>query len=80
MKHGYVIIARNYMAEICEFDTLTIIAMPDNTRLYFIHTKYGDDYFQESELSATREKLEKECEELNEALRGGNARSNRKTH
>ena len=80
MKHGFVIIARDYIAEICEFETLSIIAMPDNTKLYFIHTKYGDDYFQERELSPTKEKLEKECEELNKALRGGNARSNHKTH
>lgn len=71
MKHGYVIIARDYKAEICEFETLTIIAMPDKTRLYFIHTKYGDEYFQESELSATRESLVEECEALNKALLRG---------
>ena len=80
MKHGYVIIVRNYIAEICEFETLTVVQMPDNTRLYFIHTKYGEDYYQEDNLSATREGLEKECEELNKALRGNNARSSNKTY
>ena len=78
MKHGYVIIARDYVAEICEFETLTVIQMPDGTKLYFIHTKFGDDYFPEENLSATRESLEEECAELNKALRGSNARSNNK--
>lgn len=80
MKNGYVIIVRDYVAEVCEFQTLTIIAMPDNSRLYFIHTKYGDDYYHEEDLFATREKLDKECEGLNKALRGKNAGSNSETH
>jgi len=81
MKNGYLIIVRDYVAEICEFETITIITMPDNSKLYFIHTKYGDDYYQEEDLSATREKLEKECNELNKALTGAcNAGSNHKIY
>ena len=81
MKHGFVIIARDYKAEVCEFETITIVAMPDGSKLYLIHTKYGDDYYNERDLSTDRVRLEKECEELNKALAGvKNARSNRKVH
>jgi len=75
MKHGYVIIAKDYKAEICEFETLTVINMPDGTKLYFVHTKYGDSYFNEGDLRANRSDLEKECEELNKALRGIDGRT-----
>lgn len=83
MKHGYVIIAKDYVAEICEFETITVIAMPDDSKLYFVHTKYGDNYFNESDLKASKSELEKECNELNEALKRvgeSNARSHYKTH
>ena len=83
MKTGYVIIVKDYVAEICEFQTLTIINMPDNSKLYFVSTKYGENYFNESDLKPNRIDLEKECEELNKALvkaRGVNARSGYKTH
>ena len=69
MKHGYVIIVKDYVAEICEFTTLTIVNMPDDSKLYFIHTKFGDDYFQEGDLKNNKECLMKECEDLNRALR-----------
>ena len=75
MKHGYVIIVKDYVAEICEFETLTVIAMPDDSRLYFIHTKHGDDYFNERDLRANRSDLEHECEELNKALRESHERT-----
>lgn len=68
MLNGYCIIAKDYNAEIVEFSTLSIITMPDMSKLYFIHTKYGDDYKHEKELSPTREELEKECKELNESF------------
>ena len=70
MKHGYIIIARDYVAEICEFETITILKMPDDSKLYLIHTKYGDEYYPEGDLSETREKLIGECEALNKALSG----------
>ena len=47
MKNGFVIIVKDYKAEICEFTTLTVITMPDGSKLYFVHTKYGDEYFKE---------------------------------
>ncbi len=83
MKHGYVIIAKDYKAEICEFETLTVINMPDGTKLYFVHTKYGDNYFSEGDLRPARSDLEKECREMNEALviaREQNARSSYKVY
>lgn len=68
MLNGYCLVAKDYKAEIVEFSTLSIITMPDNSTLYLIHTKYGDEYRHESELSSTREKFEKECEQLNESF------------
>lgn len=68
MDKGYVIIVKDYKAEICEFITIAIGNMPDNSKLYFVHTKYGDDYFNEQELKANRTDLEKECDELNKVL------------
>ena len=68
MLNGYLISVRDYKAEIIEFATLSIVNMPDGSKLHLIHTKYGDDYHAESELHETREELEKECAELNESL------------
>lgn len=70
MKHGYVIKVINNVAEICEFETITILTMPDGSKLYCIHTKYGDEYYPERDLSESREKLIGECESLNKALAG----------
>lgn len=79
MRRGYVIIVRNYIAEICEFETISIINTPDDIRIYYVRTKYGEDYFKESEVSPIRKALEKECEEMNKALRGQNAGSSNKS-
>lgn len=68
MLNGYCIVAKDYKAEIVEFATLSIINTPDGGKIYLIHTKYGDDYRKESELSPTREKFEKECEEINKSF------------
>lgn len=70
MLKGYVIIVRNYIAEICEFTTLQVVDTPDGTKLYYISTKYGEDYYRESELKPIRKMLEKECEDLNKSLSG----------
>lgn len=75
MRQGYCLLVRDYKAEIVEFTTKTILQMPDGSKLYLINTKFGDDYVNERELSESRERFEKECAELNEALsksqRGG---------
>lgn len=68
MRKGYLIIVKNYKAEIVEFKTISVVNTPDNIRLYYVHTKYGDDYFKECELKPTRKILEQECEEMNKAL------------
>lgn len=68
MLSGYCIMVKDYKAEVVEFTTLTVITMPDQSKLHLIHTKYGDDYFSERELRQSREQLDKECAELNEAL------------
>ena len=68
MIKGYVIIVRDYVAEVCEFTTLQIIDTPDGIKLYYVHTKYGDNYFKESELSPIRKPLLEQCEELNKEL------------
>lgn len=68
MKHGYLIIVKDYKAEIVEFQTLTIIMMPDETRMYFVQTKYGEGYYNERDLRATSEELEQDCEDMNKAL------------
>jgi len=70
MLKGYVIIVKNYVAEICEFTTISNITTVDGTKLYYVRTKHGEDYFKEDELSPVRKALEKSCKELNEALRG----------
>ena len=68
MLNGYCLIVRDYKAEIVEFATKSIVNMPDGSSLYLIHTKYGDDYYNEHDLSPTKEVFEKECEELNITL------------
>lgn len=80
MPKGYVIIVRDYVAEIVEFRTLQIVTTPDDIRLYHVVTKYGEDFFKESEVSSIRKSLEKECEDMNKALRGLHARSDNKIH
>ena len=42
--------------------------MPDDSKLYLIHTKFGDEYVKEKELSKSKESFEKECAEINESL------------
>ena len=68
MLNGYCLIARDYKAEIVEFQTLSIVNMPDDSKLYLVHTKYGDDYMSESDLSPTRERFEEECKAINESF------------
>lgn len=68
MLNGYCLIVKDYKAEIVEFQTRTIITMPDDSKLYLIHTKYGDEYFNEKDLSSTKERFITECEELNKTL------------
>lgn len=81
MPKGYVIIVRDYIAEICEFKTIEIVHAPDGTIIYHVQTKFGEDYFRESEVKPVRKMLETECEELNKALSGAkNAKSNHKNH
>lgn len=70
MLNGYCLIARNYKAEIVEFATLSTITMPDDSVLYLVRTKYGDDYMNEKDLSPTKDRFEEECERLNKALAG----------
>jgi len=70
MPKGYVIIVRNYIAEIVEFRTISIDEMPDGTKMYLIETKYGEDTYKESDLSPIRKALVEECDNLNRALRG----------
>lgn len=70
MHKGYVIIIRDYIAEICEFTTIEIINAPDDTKIYHVTTKYGEDYFKESEISPIKKALEKQCDEMNIALSG----------
>ena len=81
--YGFVIVVKDYLAEICEFVTLSRINTPDGIVIYQIQTKYGEDFRKEGELSHTREKLKQECDELNEALkrfRGSNAGRKSQTH
>lgn len=68
MLNGYCLIAKDYKAEVVEFATLSTITMPDDSVLYFVRTKYGDEYMNEKDLSPTREKFDKECEELNKTF------------
>lgn len=70
MLNGYCLIVRDYKAEIVEFSTISIITMPDGSKLYLIHTKFGDEYMKESDLSPTKEKFEKDCADLNKTLSG----------
>lgn len=87
MFKGYVIIVKDYRAEIVEFRTIEIIEAPDGMRIFHVDTKYGDKYYKEFELSPIRKALEKECEAINEklaeakALQGGqSAGSNHKIY
>lgn len=69
MREGYVIVVRNYKAEIVRFVTMKEIIMPDSSKLYYVHTKYGNEYFKESDLFETEEELVTECEQLNDAMK-----------
>lgn len=72
MLNGYCLIVRDYKAEICEFVTHQTFTMPDDSKLFYVQTKYGFDYFNEKEVHQTREELVEECEQLNKALvKGG---------
>ena len=68
MLNGYCLMVRNYKAEIVEFSTESIINMPDGSKLYLIHTKFGDEYMNEKDLSPTKERFIKDCEDLNKSL------------
>ena len=65
---GYYIIVKDYIAEIVEFRTIEIINTPDDTHIYHIDTKYGEDFVEESRLKPIRKMLEEECKQLNEAM------------
>lgn len=69
MREGYVIVVRNYNAEIVRFVTMKEIIMPDSSKLYYVHTKYGNEYFKESDLFETEEELVVECKQLNDAMK-----------
>ena len=69
MREGYVIVVRNYNAEIVRFVTMKEIIMPDSSKLYYVHTKYGNEYFKESDLFETKEELVEECKQLNDAMK-----------
>ena len=69
MRDGYVIVVRNYNAEIVRFVTMKEIIMPDSSKLYYVHTKYGNEYFKESDLFETKEELVEECKQLNDAMK-----------
>ncbi len=69
MREGYVIVVKNYKAEIVRFVTMKEIIMPDSSKLYYVHTKYGNEYFKESDLFETEEELVTECEQLNDAMK-----------
>lgn len=69
MREGYVIVVRNYNAEIVRFVTMKEIIMPDSSKLYYVHTKHGNEYFKESDLFETEEELVVECEQLNDAMK-----------
>lgn len=75
MRQGYLIYVKDYKAEIIEFQTLQAYQMPDGTKKYFVKTKYGDDFFYENDLHISRSELQRECDELNKALRGANGKS-----
>ncbi len=68
MQKGYVIIAKNYKAEICELTIENFINTPDDITLVYGFTKYGYDYYKSGDVKPVRKMLEKECEELNKAL------------
>lgn len=68
MKKGYVIVTKDYKAEVCEFSTLKIMKMPDESVIYRVMTKHGVNCYYESDLSEDKESLEKTCEELNKSL------------
>ena len=76
ISRGFCLLVRDYKAQIVEFTTKSITTMPDNSKIYLIHTKFGDDYVNESELSPTKDRFINECEELNHSLsrlqNGGN--------
>lgn len=69
MREGYVIVVKNYNAEIVRFVTMKEIIMPDSSKLYYVHTKYGNEYFKESDLFETEEELVVECKQLNDAMK-----------
>lgn len=67
--NGYTIAIKDYKAEICECNVIQIINMPDNSKIYHISTKYGENYVKEGDVSPIKKVLEKQCEELNKALK-----------
>jgi hypothetical protein len=69
MREGYVIVVKDYNAEIVRFVTMKEIIMPDSSKLYYVHTKYGNEYFKESDLFETEEELVVECKQLNDAMK-----------
>lgn len=69
MREGYVIVVKDYNAEIVRFVTMKEIVMPDSSKLYYVHTKYGNEYFKESDLFETEEELVVECKQLNDAMK-----------
>ena len=69
MREGYVIVVKDYNAEIVRFVTMKVIIMPDSSKLYYVHTKYGNEYFKESDLFETEEELVVECKQLNDAMK-----------
>ena len=69
MREAEVRVVRNYNAEIVKFVTMKEIIMPDSSKLYYVHTKYGNEYFKESDLFETEEELVAECEQLNDAMK-----------
>lgn len=69
MREGYVIVVKDYNAEIVRFVTMKEIIMPDSSKLYYVHTKYGNEYFKESDLFETEEELIVECKQLNDAMK-----------
>lgn len=69
--YGYVLMVRDYKAEIVRFDTLEVMELPDGSNKYRVMTKFGEAYFNESELSPIKAKFVEECNKLNEALSRG---------
>ena len=65
---GYVLMVRNYKAEIVPFETINTIELPDGSLKYYVRTKFGEDYFNESDISPIKRRFLDDCNKLNEAL------------